>query len=297
MILKNCILPTRLHATIVIEGDARALAACRARVNALLAEDFDEELRERHTEGRLEYELRVSGGIPFPAFVTASQEFPALELKVEWSEPAQGRGGRAVISNGALREQASQTGAPSGPLLQHVRADAEGRLVLALACRAWRGAWHGYAIAAEQHALWRVEGGRESFVLRASGGVERAWAERWTAVEEGVRYEEVDETIAEEELRDLDAIARDFVGEWIWFAGSAPEETAIERSRYEAYGVPVAGANLRSEKLRKVLQHDNQTSANGSSFGSFGEDTRWIVELMHDFWLAPGETESEPPTL
>jgi hypothetical protein len=55
-------LPARLHAAIVIEGDADALDACRARVNALLAEDFDEELRERHTEGRLEYELRVSGG-------------------------------------------------------------------------------------------------------------------------------------------------------------------------------------------------------------------------------------------
>ncbi len=198
-----------------------------------------------------------------------------------------------MIREGALREQASEAGPASGPLLVHARADAEGRLVLALACRAWRGARHGYAIAAEQHAFFRVDGAKDAFVLRASGGVEGAWAERWTAAEEGVRYEEIEQAIAEDELRELDAIARDFAGEWIWFAETPPEETAVERSRYEAYGVPVAGANLRSEKLRKVLQPD----ASGSSFGSFGEDTRWIVELMHDFWLAAGETESEPPAL
>jgi hypothetical protein len=287
-------LPARLHATIVIEGDPDALAACRMRVNALLAEDYDEELRERHTDGRLEYELRVSGGIPFPSFVTASQEFPGLTLQVAWSEPGQGRGGRALIQNGALREQASENGvAGGGPLLLEARADTEGRLVLALACRAWRGARHGYAISAEQHAFFRVEGGPDTFVLRASGGVERSWAERWTAAEEGVRYEEIDEPVAEDELRELDSIARELVLEWIWFAQSPPEDTAVERSRYETYGVPVAGANLRSEKLRKVLQPD----ARGSSFGTFGEDTRWIAELMHDFWLAAGETDSEPPAL
>ena len=286
-------MPSRLHATIVIEGDPEALAACRARVNELLAGDFDEQLSERHTEGRLEYELRVSGGIPFPPFVAASQEFPDLELKVEWSEPSQGRGGRAVIANGALREQASQAGAAGGSLLQHVQADSEGRLVLALACRAWSGTRHGYAIAAEQHAFWRVDGGRDSFVLRASGGVEGRWAERWSAAPEGVLYEEIDEAVADDELRELDAIARDFAGEWIWFAEGPAEETAVERSRYAAYGVPVSGANLRSEKLRRVLQPDAQ----GSSFDTFGDDTRWIVQLMHDFWLAAGETDMEPPAL
>ena len=286
-------MPARLHATIVVEGDPDALAAFRTRANALLAEDFDEELRERHTPARLEYELRVSGGIPFPSFVTASQEFPDLELVVSWSEPAHGRGGRALIRNGALREQATESGAASGPLLVHARADAEGRLVLALACRAWRGARHGYAISAEQHAFFRVDGAKDTFVLRASGGVEGAWAERWSAAEEGVRYEETGEAIAEDELRELDAIARDFAGEWIWFAGGPAEETAVERSRYEAYGVPVAGANLRSFKLRKVLQ----AGTAGSSFDSFGEDARWIVELMHDFWLAADEADSEPPAL
>jgi hypothetical protein len=143
-------LAARLHASIVIEGDdSDLLAACRARVSALLAEDFDEEMRELHGDGRLEYELRVSGGIPFPVFVTASQEFPDLTVQVQWAEPTQGRSGRAIIRNGTLREQASQSGTAADPMLQHVRAAPDGRLVLALACRSWRGAWHGYAIASD----------------------------------------------------------------------------------------------------------------------------------------------------
>jgi hypothetical protein len=285
-------LPARLHATIVIEGEADVLAACRARVNGLLAGDFDEEMRELHGEGRLEYELRVSGGIPFPAFVTASHEFPELTLQVHWAEPTQGRSGRAIIQNGTLREQASESGAAAGPTPLQVRAAPDGRLVLALACRAWRGAWHGYAIASDQHAFFRVEGGADGFVLLASDGVEGAWVERWTREGPETRYERLadPEAIAHDEQRDLDALARELAGEWIWFAESPPEETAVERSRYETYGVPVAGANLRSEKLRKVLEPD----AGGSSFSSFGSDTRWIADLIHELWLAG---ESDPPTL
>lgn len=283
----------RLHATIVIEGEAEILAECRRRVNELLAGDFDEELRELHTASRLEYALRVSSGIPFPPFVAASQEFPDLTVQIEWTEPAQGRSGRAIIQNGRLREQASQTGAATGPLLLHARAGADGGLVLAIACRGWHGAWHGYAIAAGQHAFFRVDGGASAFVLLASDGVEGEWAERWTHQGEGAQYERLapPQGIGVDEQRDLDAIAREFAREWIWFAESPPEETAVERSRYEAYGVPVAGANLRSEKLRKVLQADGE----GSSFDSFGADARWIVEALRTLWLEPDESDLSGP--
>jgi hypothetical protein len=286
-------LAARLHASIVIEGDdSDLLAACRARVSALLAEDFDEEMRELHGDGRLEYELRVSGGIPFPVFVTASQEFPDLTVQVQWAEPTQGRSGRAIIRNGTLREQASHSGTAADPMLQQVRAAPDGRLVLALACRRWHGAWHGYAIASDQHGFFRLEGGADAFVLLASDGVEGEWAERWTREAGDTRYERLanPESIAHDEQRELDAVARELAREWIWFAESPPEETAVERSRYEAYGVPVAGANLRSEKLRKVLQPD----AAGSSFSSFGGDTRWIADQVHELWLAG---EDDPPAL
>ena len=279
----------RLHATIVVEGDAEVLQECRRRVNELLAEDFDEEFRELHTARRLEYEFRLAGGIPFPAFVAASEAFPELTVEVQWTEPAEGRSGRASIQSGKLREQSTQMSPASGSLMQEVRAHRDGRLRIALACRGRRGVWLGYVISSEQHAFFRVEGGPDAFSVAASDGVEGEWIERWTRANDGTQYERLGppEAIPEEELRELDAIARGFADEWIWFAESPPEETAVERSRFEAYGVPVADANLRSEKLRKVLQPD----ARGSSFSSFGDDARWIAGLMHGFWLGPDEEE------
>lgn len=282
----------RLQAKVTIEGDAELLRACRERVNELLAEDGGGEFRELHTAGRLEYELRLAGGIPFPAFVGASQEFPELTVLVAWTEAAQGRSGRAIIQNGTLREQAAQTGAAGGALLQDVRADAAGRLLLAVACRSWRGAWHGYAISRDEHAFFRVEGEAGGFVLSASDGIEPEWAERWTGEGAEARYEPLAprEPIAEDELRELDGIARDFAREWVWFAEAPAEEIAVERQRYAVYGVPVSAANLRSEKLRKVLQ----PAGDGSAFSSFGEDAKWIAEAMRRLWLARDEG-AEPP--
>jgi hypothetical protein len=282
-------LASRLHATITITGEAHLLPVCRKQVNELLAEESDEEFRELHTAEHLEYEFRLKGGIPFPPFVSVSQAFPEVTVEVEWTELAQGRSGRAIIQNGSLREQASQAGAASGSLLQDVRADADGRLRLAVACRSRRGGWHGYAIAPEQHAFFRLEGDERAFSLMASDGVEPEWAERWTRANEGTQYERLvkPEAITEDELRELDAIAQEFAREWIWFAESPPEETAVERQRYEAYGIAVGAANLRSEKLRKVLQPD----AGGSSFSSFGAETQWIREIVHRFWLESGGGE------
>jgi hypothetical protein len=88
------------------------------------------------------------------------------------------------------------------------------------------------------------------------------------------------EPIAEEELRELDRIAQDFTRTWIWFEESPPEETAVERQRFEAYGYAVRAANLRSEVLRKVLKPES----GGLAFGSFGDDTRWIAELLRNSW-------------
>ena len=96
------------------------------------------------------------------------------------------------------------------------------------------------------------------------------------------------EPIPEDELGDLDRLAQEFSREWVWFEESPPEETAVERQRYEAYGYPVRAANLRSEKLRTVLRGDDGRLA----FGSFAEDARWIPELLRRCWLRTnGETK------
>jgi hypothetical protein len=217
--------------------------------------------------------------------VSASQAFPDLTVEVQWSDAALGRSGRAIIRNGVLAEQAVQSHAPGGADLQDVRADADGRLRLALVCARWRESWHGYVIASDQHAFFRVAGSAGSSELSASDGIEAEWAERWTVSTGDAAYREVvpREPIAEDELHELDRLAQEFSREWIWFEESPPEETAVERQRFEAYGYPVGTANLRSEKLRKVLRPEN----GGLALGSFGKDTRWILDLLRRCWLRP----------
>jgi hypothetical protein len=272
-----------LNATVTVVGDPGLLREYRGHVNRLLEEEGADSYRELHSAERLEYEFKLRGGIPFPPFVSASQAFPDLTVEVHWSDAALGTSGRAIIKNGALSEQAVQSHAPAGAALQDVRADADGGLRLALTCARWREFWHGYVIATDQHAFFRIAGPAGSCELSTSDGVEAEWAERWTVSSGDAAYTELAprEPIAEGELRELDRLAQEFSSEWIWFEESDPAETAVERARFEAYGYPVRAANLRSEKLRKVLRPDG----GGLTLGSFGEDTRWIPELLLRSWL------------
>jgi hypothetical protein len=272
-----------LVATITVSGDPQLLREYRGQVNRLLDEEGGATYRERHTAERLEYEIKAHAGIPFPPFVSASQTFPDLTVEVQWSEAVLGRSSRAVIRNGVLAEQAAQSRAPGGAISNDVRARADGGLELALSCARWRESWHGYVIAADQHAFFRVVGSAGCCELSASDGVDPEWAERWRIDSGNAAYAELArrEPVAEDELRELDRLAQEFSREWVWFEESPPEETAVERQRFAAYGYPVRSANLRSEKLRTVLNPEN----GGLAFASFGEDTRWIPELLRRCWL------------
>ena len=276
-----------LTATITVKGDPGLLREYRAHVNRLLDEEGGDSYRELHAGGQLEYRFKLRGGIPFPPFVAASQAFPELIVEVDWNAAGEGRSGRAIIQNGVLREQAAQTHAPAGAALHEVRADADGRLRLAVTCARWREFWHGYAIASDQHAFFRIAGSPGACGLFASDGVEAEWAERWTVSSGDATYTELvrHEPIAEEELRELDRLAQEFTREWIWFEESPPEETAVERRRFEAYGYPVRAANIRSEKLKRVLRPED----GGFALGSFGEDARWIPQLLLRCWLRPAK--------
>jgi hypothetical protein len=272
-----------LNATVTVVGDPGLLREYRGHVNLLLEEEGGDSYRELHSAERLEYEFKLRGGIPFPPFVSASQAFPDLTVEVQWSDAALGRSGRAIIKNGVLAEQAVQSHAPGGAALQDVRADADGGLRIALVCAPWREFLHGYVITSDQHAFFRIAGTAESCELSASDGIEAEWAERWTVSAGVATYAELapPEPIAEDELREIDRLAQEFSREWIWFEESDPAETAVERARFEAYGYPLRSANLRSEKLRTVLRPDGGSLA----LGTFGEDTRWIPELLLRSWL------------
>ena len=76
------------------------------RLRWLMVRDEDaEDYTEHHAGGTLEYRFRPKRGIPFPAFTTASADFPELRVEAEWQRD--GERGRAVIENGKLVEQSS----------------------------------------------------------------------------------------------------------------------------------------------------------------------------------------------
>ncbi len=277
-----------LSATVVVKGDPALLREYRHEVNARLEEDGAHDYRELHAEAQLEYEFRLKGGIPFPPFVECSRDFPGLSIEVDWREALTGRGGRAIIQNGVLREQSQQDRAGGAVALQEVRADADGALRLAVVCARRHEAWLGYVVSGAQHAYFRVAGSETSFALSAADGVEPRWAERWVADAAGARYAELDppEPIDPGELRELDRLAGEFVREWIWFDESPPEETAVERARFAAYGYAVGAANVRAEKLRQVLEPVDE----GLAFASFDEASRWIPALLRRLWLREAES-------
>jgi hypothetical protein len=276
-------MPRRISATITVAGDEALLAAYRKRVNALLEAELGEPYRELHTPERLDYRVRADG-VPYPPFVTASEEFPDLVVEVRWEHPDGGASGSATIRAGRVMQQATAAGAGASAASE-LRVDADGTLAIAVACRRrGPGEWIGYALTAGQHALFRVErrGGLE--ILEATDGVEPEWAERWSIEGGRARYAELDprEPVDDRLLAELDRLANDFADEWIWFAQGAPEETAVERKRYERYGLKINQANVRAEKLKTVL---HEAATGGFELAAADPDAAAIAALVARHWL------------
>jgi hypothetical protein len=94
-------------AVVRITGAGR-LEDFRERLRWLMVRDVDaEEYSEHHGEGVLEYRFEPKLGIPFPAFVEASANFPELRVEATWvqSRDQDEVHGRAVIEGGKLVER------------------------------------------------------------------------------------------------------------------------------------------------------------------------------------------------
>ena len=269
-------MPRRISATITVEGEAALLADFRRRANDLLDAEFGERYRELHTEGRLDWRVKAAG-VPYPPFVAASEALPELVVEVRWEDEAGGASGRSTIQAGRLAQQhAEQAG--DGTAACELRVDADGTLVLAVACRRrGSGEWIGYAVTANQHAFFRAGVG----VLEATDGVEGEWAERWTIAGDRADYAELDprEPLDPGLLDELDRLANGFAADWIWFDESAPEETAVERARYAAYGFRVHAANVRSARLKAAL------AGGGYALELADPEARAVAALVARHWL------------
>jgi len=198
-------------AVVRVTGAGR-LVDFRERLRWLLVRDPDaEDYTEHHQEDALEYRFMPKKGIPFPAFAQASGDFPELRVEAEWSRD--GVHGRAVIENGQVVNEERGERSVAGVA---VTLAGEGKLELALICERRQDGWIGYAASADRHTFFRYRNG--ALELVAPDHADAA----------------------------LEEIAFRLVDEWLWYD---EEEAPMERARYEQYGYPVLGANLKSEKL------------------------------------------------
>jgi hypothetical protein len=207
-------------AVVRITGAGR-IADFRERLRWLMVRDAEaEDYTEHHAEGVLEYRFTPKKGIPFPAFTEASTQFPELRVEASWEHD--GVHGRAVIENGRVVQDEALAPAADGV---EVRLGDDGELALGAVMRQSGDAVIGYAVSADQHSFFRWQGGELELL-------------------------EVEEPEAE-----LEELAFGFVGEWIWYD---EEDAPLERARYLDYGVPVRGANLRSDKLALLRRRGEQ---------------------------------------
>ncbi|HKA38387.1 MAG TPA: hypothetical protein VKD25_01350 [Burkholderiales bacterium] len=276
-----------IHATVTVTGDKPMLGACEARLRRLLSAQFlKNEVTEHHGAQALCYDLKVEGGIPFPVFAQASQEFPDLEFAAEWVNVAAGEKGAATIVNGRVsRQTQDRIAARSGgehPL--YVEVTANGRLVLALTLlRVAQGEWRGYALASGRDALVRaLRGPRPGDVelYATEGGPEwaRVWRGKPPALEALTPPVAIDDAV----FRELDQVARGFVADWIWFASAPQHEIAIERDRYARSGFEVGTANVRSARLHRLRADAGEGQPLMHS--TLGAEDLWVKDFILATW-------------
>jgi hypothetical protein len=88
-------------AIVRVTGTAGRFEEFRERVRWLLVRDPDTDpYTENHGPQGLEYHFELAKGLPFPAFVAASAEFPELRVEAQWDK--EGAKGGAVIESGRL---------------------------------------------------------------------------------------------------------------------------------------------------------------------------------------------------
>ncbi len=226
-------------AVVRVTGAGR-IADFRERLRSLLVRDPDaEDYTEHHDGGALEYRFAPRKGIPFPAFAEASGDFPELRVEAEWDRD--GVRGRAVIEAGRVVDE--ERGAPAQPGVDVSMSD-QG-LELAFVCERHGADWIGYAASASRHTYFRWNG--RELVLVDAGEADAA----------------------------LEDVAFRLVDEWLWY----DEEAApTERARYAQYGLPVLGANLKSEKVALLRRRDRR-------YSTLDDAAREAREALMKQWL------------
>lgn len=268
---------------IEVNGPAELLGAFRARANALLAEQFAERFAEHHTHDGLEYRLLADHGIPFPPFVTASEECPELVVSVTWQGESGPQRGAARISAGRVVDYTEHAvGEPEAGVQLCIEAARDGAIELAVVLRESGPAqWMGYVLNAERQAYFVCTIGDAASALQTTDDVANTWSRRWQfEAQASPALTTIAAPIEGDTLGALDELSRAFVDSWIWFEAEPAVETALERHRFTLYGWRICPANLRSERMRRTMnQHDL-----GYRHATLDENAARVVELLRRCW-------------
>lgn len=278
-----------IHATLTVSGERELLPAVEARIAALLAAGADAgEFETRHGDGMLAYDFKVRGGIPFPAFAAASQEFPEVTITAEWVNVAAGRRGRACLGRGSITEHVEEAiGFEAGAAPnRYLHAAADGTIRLAFAVlRRGAGEWAGYVLNHERDALFRITRNDDEVELLATEGAAE-WAWRWQC---GTGLETASagavtppQPVGRELYAELESLAEGFVGEGFWLRDAPEADNAIEIDRFARYGYTVRDANIRAARLHRLragLGADEDLV-----HSTLDADAAWIADLLLKNW-------------
>lgn len=278
-----------IHATLTIAGARGQLPAVDARIKTLLVEEiFAGEFEEHHGDDALSYDFKVRGGIPFPAFAAASQEFPELVITAEWVNVAAGRRGRALLSNGSITEHAEEAIAAGGAGAhnRYLLAAPDGTLQLALAVvRRDRGEWAGYVLNHERDALFRVTREGEAVELLATEGAAEwvlAWRLRDAQHAPQPAVLDPPQPVERELYGELERLAQEFVGDWLWLREAPEADTAIERDRFARYGYTVRDANVRAAHLHRL--RSGLDAAQPLEYSTLDAGNVWVRDVLRNCW-------------
>lgn len=276
-----------IHATLTVTGAREQLPAVDARIKALLVEEiFAGEFEEHHGDDALSYDFKVRGGIPFPAFAAASQEFPGLRIAAEWVNVAAGRKGRALLTNGAIAEHVEEaiTAGSAEARNRYLRAAPDGTLQLAFVLvQRDRGEWAGYVLNHERDSLFSITCDGTAIELRATeGAAEWAYAWRLNGVDDAPQPVTLAQPVDPSLYAELERLAQDFVAEWFWLRTASPADNAIEIDRYARYGYTVRDANVRAAHLHRLRSELAVTEV--LEYSTLDADCLWIRDLLLKCW-------------
>jgi hypothetical protein len=275
-----------IHATIQVTGDRERLAAIRAQLDSALATDFAEiACTESHRDDSLHYDLKTAG-IPFPALVVASQEFPDLTLRVRWVNPETGTRATADIRAGRIEAQSADplNQSRAGRQPGYVAVGTDGALRLGFALFSVRGdGCIGYAITAHQDALFEIRKSGTKVTLLLAEDDAPQWSTGWECdlmIGEKTPFDvSTAASIANIDYDIWRGYAKAFVADWFWLDADPAEATAIERQRCAEHNVAIYPANLRYEKL-KALRDAGPAPSGQYEIDYLGEGERYALQVL-----------------